>query len=218
MLNVLCLYVGNAYDIKYVLNLKSSLNTLLSEPHNLVIFTDRTDQEVRLQKLGTVIKVPKLNVKKMWWYKCWMFSEATGLSGKCLYFDLDIILIKHLDKFIAADNEFKIIHDFNRSNTINYNYSNSSIMSWTHEQQRHIWTKFQLEQRQVQESMHGDQDYIHIHAHNRNWYPDDWAISFKWEYKLKKLFTPQTSAIVFHGKPKPHEVVDNFLEGFWLKH
>ena len=218
MLNVLCLYVGNAYDIKYVLNLKSSLNTLLSEPHNLVIFTDRTDQEVRLQKLGTVIKVPKLNVKKMWWYKCWMFSEATGLSGKCLYFDLDIILIKHLDKFIAADNEFKIIHDFNRSNTINYNYSNSSIMSWTHEQQRHIWTKFQLEQRQVQESMHGDQDYIHIRAHNRNWYPDDWAISFKWEYKLKKLFTPQTSAIVFHGKPKPHEVVDNFLEGFWPKH
>ena len=218
MLNVLCLYAGTAYDIRYVQNLKASLDRLLSTPYKFNIFTDRLDQATKLSELGTIIQLPKLSVKKIWWYKCWMFSDASGLSGKCLYFDLDIILIKHLDKFIAADNEFKIIHDFNRSNTTNYNYSNSSIMSWTHEQQRHIWTKFQSEHRQVQESMHGDQDYIHVQAQNRNWYPDDWAISFKWEYKLNKMFTPQTSAIVFHGKPKPHEVTDTVLEGFWPKY
>jgi hypothetical protein len=209
------LYAGKAYDIVYVKNLKRALTKFLSAEHRLIIFTDRLDQRSELSELGIVRELPRLNFKKLWWYKCWMFSEAAGLSGQCLYFDLDIIFIKHLDKFIAKPGEFKIIHDFNRSNTNNYNYSNSSIMSWTQEQQHQIWTKFQAEARAVQESMHGDQDFIHLHAVNRAWYQDEYAISFKWEYKLNKLYTPDTSAIVFHGKPKPADITDNFLAGFW---
>ena len=216
MLNVLCLYAGTGYDISYVRNLKLSLDKCLDTEHRFYILTDRLDQRTELETLGQIIVLPKLDVKKLWWYKCWMFSSEINLTGTCLYFDLDVLILKSLDKFIARDKEFKIIHDFNRSNTNNYNYSNSSIMSWTAGQQTQIWTRFSSESRSVQASMHGDQDFIHVHAQNLSWYPDDWAISFKWEYKLKKLYTPQTSVIVFHGKPKPQEITDSFLQRFWL--
>lgn len=216
MITVCCLYVGNKiYDIKYVENLSKGVKKNLTQEYQFVIFTDRKDQLAELQDFGKVVLLPSFNFNKAWWNKLWLFSKESGLSGTILYLDLDVIILGSLDKFIT-DKKFKIIHDFNRSNHPNWNKSNSSIMSWKHEDHTHLWGKFYVNVPNYTSRMHGDQDFIHLYEHDKEWYPDNWAISYRWEYLKGKLFdNKETSVLVLHGKPKPHELTDDKLLKIW---
>lgn len=216
MLNVTCLYCGTAYDVEYVKNLSNTIKRNLKEEYSFNIFTDRNDQESILKQYGKIIYLPKFNFNRLWWNKLWIFSKDTGLEGKILYLDLDVIVRGGLDKFVTLDDTFKIIHDFNRSNVNNFNGSNSSIMSWNHQSHRYIWDRFQVNIPNYTTRMRGDQDFIHLHAQKRVWYPQNWAISYRWEYLKNKLYNEtETSVFVFHGKPKPIELQDKKLLDIW---
>lgn len=217
MINVFCVYVGNAYTIDYVQNLKRGVDKYLSEEHTFNIFTDRVDQYDVLGKLGVIRPVPNLNVTKKWWYKMFMFNKALDIAGPVLYFDLDVILVGNLDPLVTKDNKFRIIHDFNRSNVgSHYNKSNSSAMSWNFGAHTYLWERFKIDIPKHTSRMHGDQDFIHLNAVNREWWPDNWVISYKWEYQKGKLYdSNQTKMLVFHGKPKPHEIDDIALQDMW---
>jgi len=217
MINVFCVYVGNAYTIDYVQNLKRGVDKYLSEEHTFNIFTDRKDQIPQLEELGTIRFVPDLGVEKKWWYKMYMFARHFGVSGPVLYLDLDVIIIGDLDPLVTRDNKFRIIHDFNRSNVgPHYNKSNSSAMSWNFEHHTYMWDRFKLDIPKHTTRMAGDQDFIHLNAIDREWWPDNWIVSYKWEYRKGKQYDPvQTKILVFHGKPKPHEIDDIALQEMW---
>ena len=218
MLNVFCLYAGDAYSIEYVENLVNGVKQNLKQDYVFHIFTDRKDQLAQLKLLGNVILLPKLNVPKLWWYKLYMFNKANIITGPVLYLDLDVIIIGDLDKFVTTDNKLRIIHDFNRSNVAGgqYNKSNSSTMSWVFEHHTNMWGRFNENMDKYTSKMHGDQDFIHLFARNKEWWPDNWAISYKWEYCRNKLYDPsQTSILVFHGKPKPNDITDVALKKIW---
>lgn len=217
MLDIICLYHGNAYDIEYVKNLANGVHRNLKEEYRFTIFTDRKDQQEELCQFGNVVLMPQFNFNRAWWNKMWLFSKESGLSGKVLYFDLDVILLNTIDKFIPMGDSLRIIHDFNRSNVgLHFQGSNSSIMSWDHEQFRYLWDRFKANMTNYTRRMRGDQDFIQLNVPNKLWYPDNWAISYKWEYLKRKLYNEvETSVLVFHGKPKQTEINDKKLLDIW---
>jgi hypothetical protein len=214
-INVVCLYHGSAYDIEYVINLKSAVLRWLKTPHEFHIMTDREDQYVALSALGNVIPLPKATYNKAWWHKLYMFSLESGLSGTCLYFDLDVIALGELDCFIAQTDCLHIIHDFNRVHHNNINLSNSSIVSWPHQRYRYLWQQFSADPARYHNTMPGDQDFIHKYVTDKQWYAQDLAVSYRWEYLTNKLYGPNTRMLVLHGKPKPHELADPKLLAQW---
>lgn len=214
-INVVCLFWGDAYDISYVRNLKNATEKYLPVPHTFNILTNRRDLDTELSAMGRVIYVPDTKYIKPWWHKIWMFSSESKLSGQILYFDLDIIYTGDLSVFIPQTDQLHIIHDFNRARIPNINLSNSSIMSWPHSKYTLLWKQFNSAQSQYINTMHGDQDFIHKYATDRQWYPAEYAVSYKWEYLMQKNYGPNSRAIVFHGRPKPHEVEDKIVT-YWL--
>lgn len=217
MINIFCVYVGDAYTIDYVQNLKRGLDKYVDQAYTFNIFTDRRDQLDQLQELGVVHTVPYLTVDKKWWYKMCMFDQRLGITGPVLYLDLDVVIVNNIDLLVTRDDKFRMIHDFNRSNVgPQYPKSNSSVMSWTFEKHHYLWERFKMDIPTHTSRMAGDQDFIHLNAINRAWWIDNWIVSYKWEYQKGKMYDPdQTKILVFHGKPKPHEVKDIAMQEMW---
>ena len=202
MNNVVCVWAGEAYSEEYVKRLASIAHSYTTNKINFICFTDRKRQPIE----GVEFRyLPQLNVEKLWWYKVYIFSKDSGLTGDCLYLDLDLVIVKTLDPFLEHPGDFVILQDFNRVIYSNYKIANSSIIKWKHENARYIWEKFSPNIEIITKQFRGDQDYItNVVGENKTWWPRSLACSYKWEWLQSEEFT-SPHIIVFHGKPKPED-------------
>ena len=101
------------------------------------------------------------------------------------------------------------------------------------EQHSHVYHNFNPEDvRNNKRIWHGDQDYIHqrIPEEQRRYLDHNRIHSWRWQahdggynFKTKKYHNQgagtcidgDVSVLVFHGKPKPHEVEDATIERLW---
>lgn len=230
--NLICVHHGTAYGPEYVLNLWKNARQNSKGGFNFYVFTDNTKQHP--QDLGWhFIKLPNWDVHGMlpWWYKIEIFNQQHGLAGNNLFFDLDIIIINDIDCFWNfCPEQFRICKDFNRAFSKNTVSINSSVMAWQDNSMNWLYRKFS-ENMQYNVHIHrGDQDFIQEQTtKNHTWWPDEWAMSWKWEIKHGGQCTPhgkyysvepyiipdETRLIICHGKPKPHEILE--LKQFWNK-
>ena len=204
-LNVICVNVGNKYSNQYVENLYNMVKRNLTFDFTFWCITDR-QQSPHINTL-----LPPAGIKS-WWNKLWMFSKDANLVGTNLYFDLDVVICGSLDKFVKFDGDFCILQDFNRAFHPTYQVYNSSIMRWSNDYHS-MWDEFSINPKFWQEKYHGDQDWITRKIPNAQFWPKDWAISWKWEYP--KELTNDTSVLVFHGNPKPHEIDHELIRNHW---
>mgnify|MGYP001455472913 CR=1 FL=1 len=104
-----------------------------------------------------------------------MFHKDLPLSGELLYFDLDVIIFRNIDKLFDHDaGKFMIIRDFNRCRVKDWKQSNSSIMRWDTGTMNYLWNDFNANPSQAIGRMHGDQDWIMKRAKDDiNHWPDE---------------------------------------------
>jgi hypothetical protein len=163
-----------------------------------------------------------------------MFDPSLNLGNRVLYFDLDVIIHDNIDKLIVSyKNEFLGIRDFNRKFYSSWQYLNSSVMSWTHRTQTHIWDEYRKDISSAQR-LQGDQDWIWKTSQNKiKFWPEEWIQSYKWETRSRNDLTlingkrkfknvnndiiphPRCCVSVFHGDPKPQDVEDKFVLDHW---
>jgi hypothetical protein len=206
VLTVVSVWSGNKYNSDYIKNLSWGLAEHLNCAYNFVCFTDASIipaidgvKFCQLPKLSFVLKHP-------WWYKIWLFGADSGLTGKVLYLDLDIMIVSNITKFVEFSGDFLGIRDFTRVTYKSTRTTNSSMLFWNHEKYHRVWDKFQQYPEQIQSKFAGDQNYISDELRSEiTWWPDSWAISYRWEF-LKSGTQKETAVIVFHGSPKPHEI------------
>jgi hypothetical protein len=67
-----------------------------------VIYGDQADADVRTTKPG-------------WWAKLDLFDPAKRPPGRCLYFDLDTVIVNSLDPLAALDVDFGVCANFTRA-------------------------------------------------------------------------------------------------------
>jgi hypothetical protein len=212
MITVTCVWAGTKYSAEYVARLQKAVSEHLLLEHQLVCFTDQKFPDipgVEFRKLP-VLPFP---IVYPWWYKVWLFSPDAKLSGRILFLDLDIMILKNIDKFVSYSGEFLGIRDFTRVQNPAIKTTNSSIMCWDQQKHQDVWERFSNSAELIQKTYPGDQNYISDYLGNRiTWWPDTWALSYRWEY-LKTGLQKETAVLVFHGRPKPHELDWQLLGG-----
>jgi len=230
MISVLCVRFGTKYGKDYVEKLRNMVKRHLTLPYEFVCLTDDPTpiEGVRL------IVCPQSEYPKLWWQKVHMFDPTLPLSGRILYFDLDVVICRNINKLVqsCAQKDFYGIRDFNRKFHAGWTQLNSSVMSWEKGYHPDVWTVFQHSKSSALK-LHGDQDWIYKVARSRiTFWPDEYIMSYKWELrerselervsgklKFKTIRNPivpkECCVAVFHGDPNPHDIPDPFVLDNW---
>ena len=228
--HVICVKWGNKYTSQYVNVLKNMCKRHITVPFEFHCLTENThglDADIK------TIALPTHPGIKTWWSKLYMFSPALPIKGTVLYFDLDVVIFKNIDRLFSHNaGEFMIIRDFNRCRVSDWKLSNSSVMRWETGRLNYLWTEFAQAPENVIRNNHGDQDWITKRSSKdiRHW-PDEWIRSYKWEMMPrnsrpvskgnKKIFEhapiieDNNLVAVFHGEPKPCNSGDSFVVDNW---
>ena len=227
---ILCVRFGNKYSVSYVERLRNMIERHTTVPYKLVCLTD---DPTPIDNVELIVQ-KHAGYAKGWWHKVHMFDPNLPLAGRILYTDLDVVICGNIDKLLQlSGNVFMGIRDFNRKFHRDWKYLNSSVMSWIHGTQNHIYTQF-MNNPQLAMRMHGDQDWTWKCAKDRiKFWPETWIQSYKWEIRSRgelqvingvRQFAEQKDDVViphdcciavFHGDPNPAIVKDKFVVENW---
>ena len=221
-LTVACVWYGTMYDRIYLERLRNMLQRHLHIPYELVCITAREDLPEGIRAIPPTIPPELCDGTDVvgnsigWWAKIDLFRPGLfGYDERILFFDLDLVFTDVIDKFAYAQDPFCILPNFEPMRE--FSAHNSSIMLWTpSEKTEKIYTEFSPE---VVETLHGDQCWIWrvLGDDNIRNYPKDWAVSYTYMQKIVSSWQPteNTCVIVFHARPKPHEVNDKIIVENW---
>jgi hypothetical protein len=229
-----CLIHGDGYDWRYVDNLHSMIRRHIDGELKLHVFTEH-DRSVPPHMIKhNLTEWPGIKgPKKSWWYKMQLFNPE-HYHGDLLYFDLDVVIMQNISwMFQLSTEKFWAIKDFRYLQKDSYNSINSSVMWWNTDRYAWVWDKFNAGNiEQTIRQYPGDQDYLNatIDYNERRYMEAKYFQSYRWQvldggydFRRRRANLPDTGAeiagdtsvIVFHGQPKPHEVRDPKIRNLW---
>lgn len=201
-------YQGRGAEYTNILFDSVRRNLEAGVPGRFIVFTDDPDAGYR-DGIETRPLPSNLNG---WWNKLWLFSPGLFTTGdRVIFLDLDTVISGPLDALAAYDGAFAILTDFYRQIGMQ-----SSVMSWRAGEQTGIWRSFEAAGF-PQGDPGGDQSWIESH-HNKAWttrlqslFPDMFV-----SYKASGGKLPDKASVcVFHGEPRPHDVVTGWVPKVW---
>ena len=229
MNHIVCLKHGDKYGVEYVNRLYSMCKRNSNVPFNFACITEDTNG---MNPDIKHIPLPRYKLSG-WWFKPWVLSNEFPLKGTILFLDLDLVIINNIDNLWTYNpKDFCIIRDFNRCLVANWDKFNSSVFRFESGQYRHVWDNLVNNLEQVKRHP-GDQDWIYNQIKTSySFWPDQWIKSYKWEVRnrselikdeygrrFKTIADPkierETSILVFHGEPNPHQVQDPVIVDNW---
>jgi hypothetical protein len=232
MYYVFCVKWGNKYSSQYVNVLKNMCQRHITVPFEFYCLTeDPKGLDTDIQ----IIKLPTHPGIKTWWSKLYMFSPELPIQGTILYFDLDVAIVDNIDWMVAMPTDyFWTIRDFKYLQKEQHNAMNSSVMWFNVDRFGWVWDQFVKEDiAATTRRYQGDQDYLQVvltHEHNKRYYDRARFQSWRWQcvdggYNFKSRqfnqpgtgakLGPETAVVVFHGKPKPHQILDPVVVNHW---
>ena len=210
---------GSKYSMTYLVKLKQALDRNVPEPFRFQVITDHG--------MGTcgplddclkdTVWVGAVDGWPGWWQKIGAFdSTLYHATDRVMLIDLDIVVTGALDKFFYTDHHTCAIANFG----VNFRHSkyNSSIVVFDpHGPAQKVHDFFRAAgPDKVMKALHGDQCFFwRVMKDDVRVFPHDWAISYKYEARKLGTLHDDTSAVIFHGKPDPHEVKDAFVTANW---
>lgn len=229
-----CVIHGSGYDWIYVEKLYNMLCRSLSAKVRMHVYTEH-HRSVPPHMIKHCLDewAGVSGPKRSWWYKMQLFNPHHH-QGNLLYFDLDCVIVRNIDWITQLPTEkFWTIKDFKYLQNPNVTGINSSVMWWNVDRFQKIWHDFvRLNLTETIKRHHGDQDYLNvaIDSNDRRYFDSKLIESYRWQardggynFAQRKVKQPgagtvingDTSVLIFHGQPKPHEVNDSVIEKFW---
>lgn len=230
-----CVIHGDLYPWIYVEHLHRMIQRNTSRPVRFHVFTEPERPVSGDMIRHDLVTWPNIQGNRSgWWYKIQMFDPRHQLKTRLLYFDLDVLITSNLDWIWQLDHtKFWAIRDFKYLWNPDWNGLNSSVMLWNTERFWEIWQDFRQRDRDILiRQYRGDQDYLNdvIDRKDLEFLNPEWIKSWRWQCKDGGLDWPtrtykrpgtgtslesNTKIIVFHGRPKPHEIHDNVVHSTW---
>jgi hypothetical protein len=233
-IDVACVIHSHAYDWTYVDRLFNMVRRNLSLPVRFHVYTESTRAVP-----APMIKheLPDLGIggpKQSWWYKLQIFNPAYH-NGPLLYFDLDTVIANRLDWIYTLPlNYFWAVRDFKYLWRPASTGINSSVMWFDTRLYDYVYRTFMDQNLQtILKQYKGDQDFISevVHPQHKKYLDSNRIKSWRWEvldggYNFRRRsyvnpgsgasFDSITSVIVFHGHPKPQQVLDSTIQRLWV--
>jgi hypothetical protein len=229
-----CVIHGTGYDWQYVERLYNMLCRNLNKEVRMHVYTEH-DRSVPPHMIKHILEDWGFGgPKRSWWYKMQLFNTEFH-AGPLLYFDLDCVIARDISWVFDCDpKQFWAIRDFKQLQNANTQTLNSSVMWWDTREFADVWKNFsQSNINDTIKKFPGDQDYLTqtISYNRRRFFDDHQFESYRWQvldggydFVRRRHKTPgsgsqitdRTSVIVFHGKPKPHQVTDKLVQSLWV--
>jgi hypothetical protein len=213
MLNFVAVNCGNyqGRGVEYVNVLFDSVrrNLEAGTEGRFIVFTDEW-LPVSAYRDG-VEQYPLPGNLEGWWNKLHLFKAGVLPDGdRVVYFDLDTLITGPIDKLAAYDGEFGILADFYRPLGLQ-----SSVMAWEAGKQTGVWESFAAAGC-PQDDPGGDQAWIEkVYQPKRERFQVRFPDMFV-SYKVSGGVLPDKASVcVFHGHPRPHEVVTGWVPRVW---
>lgn len=229
-----CVIHGTGYDWIYVDRLYNMLQRHLSGGIRMHVYTEASRPVPDYMIKHELTEWPGISgPRRSWWYKLQLFNPEHH-AGNLLYLDLDMVLVGSIDWIKDLNpSEFWAVRDFQYLQKSHLTKINSSMMWWNVPTYSHVWHKFlQGNVGQISRQYPGDQDYIAqaIDRNQQRFFHDRYFQSYRWQslnggfdfgkrqYRNPGVgvsVTSDTSVIVFHGRPNPHESNDPLIVAHW---
>jgi len=228
-ITVCCLKWGEAYGTEYANILHRAVRQHLADPHRFVCITDHSeglDASIEVIPFPDDFPLPRGVWGKGMWPKLLLFRPGVFADNELvLYVDLDVMITGALGALVERVRQMSGLHIIREWNPTLYNPvpvalrpdrgSNSSVVAFLAEEQRHIWEAFASDPEGAVERWVNDQRFINAHAHGKHYWPQAWCRSFRrscvWHHPLGRVFAPKlkggTRVLVFHGRPNPTDLL-----------
>lgn len=256
MVTVVCTRWLDAFPVSYVRLLKNAVAANLQQEHRFVCVTDNPEgldsdiQGIRMPDMG----LPLHHRKHGCWPKLSIFAPGVLPPDEpALYLDLDVLVRSNLDPFfeqIRSKPGLHVLREWNPTlwNALPYQLRpdrgvQGSILGFIPRDHGYIYEQFMADTA-IPLSYPLDQDFLTENVTKRTYWPISWTASFKWHcmkyYPLNLLFPKirepkQAKIVVFHGKPRPVDVVPlgnyrwgtnrkfgygpvNWVRDYWLRY
>ncbi len=219
---VVCLKWGEGlYTAEWVNRLRRACARRLSPPFRFVCFADDAaglDEGVEARDIRALTLAPPL--AGIWWKLALMHPRA-GLAGRCLFLDLDTVIVGALDDFFSLPGNFRIARNWIERRKTLFRprplVGNSSVFLFDAGSLPAVAERF-LQNPQAAKTEHPTEQSFMTAAvglQNLRWLPEEWVRSFKRHcrppWPLNRLAPPRipqnARVIAFHGSPKQHEVI-----------
>ena len=226
-----CVIHGSGYNWQYVEKLYNMLNRGLRNRMRLHVYTEAARDVPAPMIKHELEEWPELaGPKRSWWYKLQLFNSEHH-RGNLLYFDLDTIIVRDIT-WITELPSVKLwtIRDFRQLQSENYMGMNSSIMWWNVHKYNWVWQEFKEANKKELPVVYpdGDQQYLwkKLGVNEVRFFPDNKVQSWRWQtfdggydFERRQFYKPgqgtklddQVSVLIFHGQPKPHELLDDVV-------
>ena len=230
-----CVIHGSGYDWIYVERLHNMLRRGLRNQVRLHVYTEKERPVPDSMIKHELVPLPGVTgPRRSWWYKLQLFNSQHH-TGNLLYFDLDTVIVRDITWITQLPTQHLwTIRDFKRLQDKNFSGMNSSIMWWNVAKYDCVWQQFSQANidQIIKENPQGDQQYIGrvLGLKNIRFFNEQTIQSWRWQahdggmdFAMRKSRTPGTgtqidpraSVLVFHGRPKPHEIDDVVIKQHW---
>lgn len=214
MLTVSCVFVRGPYPYtpEYVVRLEAMCRRWIDRPFEFVVFTDQPERFPGFTRKQIEVGPHPADG---YWGKVQVFDPRWKLTGRCLYLDLDSLIVAPLDPIIDAPAQFALTEDAlvqERQHLDRDRYGrqlvrrfNSSVMVWDGGTQDHLARNWSPA---VAERLSTDQDWIGEQC------PEAMALPLAWFPRISQVRPPwpDEAKVVLVKKPKNHEAVKRWPE------
>ena len=247
---VMCMKWGTLYGADYVNVLYRAVRDHLDAPFRFVCLTDNAegiDAEVE------TFPIPDMGLGQHeyrfgGWPKLSVFKpNLYGLKGRCLFIDLDSIIVGDLKPMLEKEGGICVIRERRRFADFFRKWKkNGATFVFTFElgTQQHLYEKFVGSPEEATANFRSEQRFVTAYAEDMRFWPALWVISFKRHLLAAPLLNrfvkprnpePVVKIVAFHGDPRPIHVVPDkgqrwgswsrygrgavpFVREYWLKY
>jgi hypothetical protein len=196
MINFICLKWGTKYDAEYVNRMYTMIKRNCDVEFLLHCCTE--DSTGIREEVNIIPLSGDLHLETYWW-KLWIISNQFPVRGKCIFFDLDIVIQNNLkevieyrcaDKLYILSAKWKKGHITDLEYNIKFTSTNSSVMLWNSSIRLDTaFDKFMSDPEFYMMKYVGNDNYLEYECQGTcNTLPTDWVYCRLWGYDYTIAF------------------------------
>ncbi|MDE0305336.1 MAG: hypothetical protein OXI87_10715 [Albidovulum sp.] len=216
---------GKKFQAADVNTLYNAVNRNLRLSHRFVCLTDSAEGIIENVEC---FPIPEIGLDRWYWYNgAWpklsvFLPDLYGLTGRCLFVDLDTLILDDLVPFFEESSAFiGIDAGVNWDQELTRRILGTGIFAFDLGAQAQIIEKFYSQRKENLSKYKLEQAFVQNAASSLDYWPRGWVISFKYHLQRRNLSGlvleprtafPGTKIIAFHGNPSPRDLLKS---GIW---
>ena len=221
---IICMKWGSLYSVDYVNVLYSACQKAMKGDFRFVCLTDTDDDlSAGIERLD----IPEIGLSSEEWYTKGVWPKLAlyvknlhSLKGRCLFVDLDMVVLGGLDEMFDYGSGFVCTDmgdGWRPGGRLGATKEpGTCIFSFDIGKESQILEAFHKDKAGAKRNFINEQDFAGAYANGVDFWPEGWVLSFKRHLRQpigKDLFfspkAPPANAkiIAFHGDPRPYNLI-----------